>query len=77
MINIYWLVVSADGRWCCKEDCNVWCTLQSVVSLDLIRRVVAYFIFSTVGNILTDRRARLSPENAQKLLIIKANLLKY
>jgi len=34
-------------------------------------------VFSTAGDILTDKRSRLSPDNAEKLLIMKENLLKF
>ena len=34
-------------------------------------------VFSTAGDILTDKRSRLSPDNAEKLLIIKENLLNF
>ena len=33
-------------------------------------------VFSTAGDILTDSRNRPSPDNAEKLLIMKGNLLK-
>ena len=33
-------------------------------------------VFSTAGDILTDMRSRLSTDNAEKLLILKENLLK-
>jgi len=34
-------------------------------------------VFSTAGDILTDKRSRLSTDNAEKLLILKENLLKF
>jgi len=34
-------------------------------------------VFSTTGDILTDKRSRLSTDNAEKLLILKENLLKF
>jgi len=34
-------------------------------------------VFSTAGDILTDKRSRLSTDNAEQLLILKENLLKF
>jgi len=34
-------------------------------------------VFSTAGDILTDKRSRLSTDNAEKLLILKENLLNF
>jgi len=34
-------------------------------------------VFSTAGDILTDKRSRLSTDNADKLLILKKKLLKF
>jgi len=34
-------------------------------------------VFSTAGDILTDKRSRLSTDNAEKLLILEENLLKF
>jgi len=34
-------------------------------------------VFSTVGDILTDKESRLSTDNAEKLLILKEKLLKF
>jgi len=34
-------------------------------------------VMSTAGDVLTDSRNRLSPDNVEKLLIMKENLLKF
>jgi len=39
--------------------------------------VPSELVFSTAGDIFTDKRSRLLPDNAEKLLIMKENLLKF
>jgi len=34
-------------------------------------------VFSTAGDILTDKRSRLTTNNAEKLLVLKENLLEF
>jgi len=49
-----------------------WCFIGRPISTVPSERV-----FSTAGDILTDKRSRLSTDNAKKLLILKEDSLKF